>query len=266
LTLVDTHCHLHLLDNPDTAINQAQKAGVSFIISPSLTAASSLENIEIAKKYPGVLAAVGIHPREFESELVSIEKQFQLIEIMLKRENNHIVAIGEVGLDFAPPPPGQKVRPKKEQIFLFKEQVKLAVKYHLPLIIHNRKANKELISILKPYALGHQLRAVFHCFSGSKSFLKEVVDLGFYIGIGGLITYDQGLQKVIEEVPKKKLVLETDAPFLTPKSIPEEKRWPNQPKNVKIIAQKIAEIKGDSFLSTAEQTTNNAQCLFGLSK
>ena len=266
MTLVDTHCHLHLLDDPETAIREAKEVGVNYIISPSIAVSSCQENITLAKKHPAVLAAVGIHPREYESELVSIEEQLQLIETLLKRGGNHIVAIGEVGLDFASPPPGKKARSKKEQVFLFKEHIKLALKHHLPLIIHNRKANKELISILKPYALRHQLKAVFHCFSGSKSFLKEVTGLGFYVGIGGLVTYDQGLQKVIEEVPKNKLVLETDAPFLTPEPLRQEKRWPNQPKNVKIIAQKIAEIKGDSFISIAEQTTNNAQCLFGLSK
>lgn len=267
MNLVDTHCHLHLLDNPGAAICQAQKAGVNFIISPSLDDASSLENIKIAKKHPGVFAAIGIQPNNFTtSSKLSNRHHLQLIEDLLQKGKEQIVAIGETGLDFASPPAGKKARSKKEQVFLFKEHIKLALKYHLPLIIHNRKANKELISILKPYALRHQLRAVFHCFSGSKSFLKEVIGLGFYLGIGGLVTYDQGLQKVIEEVPKKKLVLETDAPFLTPKSIPEEKRWPNQPKYVKIIAQKIADIRGDSFLSIAGQTTQNAQDLFQLNK
>ena len=267
MTLVDTHCHLHLLDNPDTAISQAQKAGVSFIISPSIDNASSLENIKIAKKHAGVFAAIGIHPNDFTtSSELSNKHHLQLIKDLLQKKKRQIVAIGETGLDFVSPPPGKKARSKKEQVFLFKEHIKLALKYHLPLIIHNRKANKELISILKPYALCHQLRAVFHCFSGSKKFLKEVVGLDFYIGIGGLVTYDQGLQKVIEEVSKKKLILETDAPFLTPEPLRQEKRWPNQPENVKIIAQKIAEIKGDSFLSIARQTTQNAQDLFQLNK
>ena len=256
--LVDTHCHLDFLKQLEQVLAAARRNQVKFIITSGINAQSSQNCVNLAKTYPEVYATVGLHPIDVSSENQSIKIQLQVIEALLKKQK--VVALGETGLDFAPPALGEISRTQSQQINLLKAHINLAIKYKLPLVIHNRKANQELIESLSPYV--GKLTGVFHCFTGSKKFLHQILDLGFYIGVGGLITYNSGLQQVIKDVPKEKLLLETDAPYLTPEPVRKKKRWPNEPKNVKIIAKKIAQIRGDSFMSIAQQTTNNAKKLF----
>lgn len=260
--LTDTHCHLHILKNHNKAIREAERLSVSSLISCGVDFASSRENIRLAKKHAQVFASVGLHPANSGSENTSLKFQLQSIEKLIEKERKNIVALGEVGLDFAPPRKGKKIKSKKEQISLFKKQIELAIKYHLPLIIHNRKASLELIEIIKEKR--GKIRGVFHCFTGGKKLLEKILSLDFYIGIGGLVTYNQGLQEVVKIIPLNKLLLETDSPYLMPEPIRQKKRWPNEPKNVKIVAQKIAELKGDSFISIAQATSGNAKRLFNL--
>lgn len=260
--LIDTHCHLDFLDNPEEKIAAAGKRQVGSIIAPGVTVVSSARCVQLAHNHSGVFAAVGLHPLDVVSQNESVKRQLSGIEKLLQMKKERIVAIGETGLDFGPPPQGETARPPQEQLQLFKSHLELAKKYNLPLIIHNRKASSKLLETLQPFK--DQVTGVFHCFVGSKKFLKQVLELGFYVGVTGLITYDQGLQQVIKEVPSDRLLIETDSPYLMPEPIRQEKRWPNEPKHVTIVAEKVAELRGDSFISLAQQTTANAQALFNL--
>ncbi len=260
--LADTHCHLDFFSDSTEKISRAKKNKVEIIIAPGVNADSNKKCLKIAQENKGIFAAVGLHPTDVYSNKISPQKELEIIKNLLETGNKKIVAIGECGLDFGPIVEGEIQRSKKIQTDIFKKQLNLALKYNLPIIIHNRKANQELLNILRDYK--GKIRGVFHCFTGSKKFLQQVIDLNFHIGITGLITYDQGLQEVIKQAPENKLLTETDAPYLMPEPIRKTKKWPNEPKNVKIIAQEIAKIKNLSFEKVAEITTKNAVRLFKL--
>lgn len=254
--LIDTHCHLSFYKDPKKVVERAKKAGVTKIINIGISIDGNQKTINISNGNKNVYTAIGVYPNNDRGK--SPHKIQSDLEKQVKTSKK-IVAIGECGIDISK---WKSQRPVDEQIKLFKMQVMLANKYNLPLIIHNRKANKELLSVLQPYAMRCQLSAVFHCFTGSKKFLLQLIELGFNIGVGGLATYDQGLQEVIKHAPLNRILLETDSPYLTPEPARQTENWPNEPKNVRIIAEKIAEIRGDSFLKIAKQTTKNAERLF----
>lgn len=261
--LIDTHAHLNFPDyndDLDQVIIDAQKNGVEKIICVSSNLEDSQKAIEIASLYPKIVyATIGIHPHKTDPDNQnSVEVQVDELEELAK--NPEVVAIGECGLDFSPAPPPEKDRSKDEQIFLFESQIKLAQKLNLPLSVHSRKATKETIEILKKhFVLPKYASGVWHCYSGGKSEIQKIIDLGFFFGIDGNITYDPGLQNVIKEIPLENLVLETDCPFLTP--IP-HRGLRNTPANVKISAEFIAQLLGYSFTQVSHVTTNNAQRLY----
>lgn len=187
-----------------------------------------------------------------------------------KNPTSKIIAIGECGLDFKY---AQTVKEKQIQIQLFKQHVQWSIKYNLPLIIHNRGAGKEIISIIVgvihelsnfPNKNNNSISGVFHCFCSSKKLVKQIVDElpNFYFGIGGLVTFDTGLQQVVKNIPIEKIILETDSPYLTPKPVKDTNPWPNEPANTFYVAQKLAEIKELTLEQVAKITTNNAQQLF----
>lgn len=257
--LVDTHCHLpspHEQKELASILKKSQDAGVKKIINIGTSIEESLKAIEVADHYQHVYASVGIYPnKERNVDLETLENKLKKLVLSSKK----VVAIGECGMDITR---CQNQRPIEEQKKLFQLHIKLACKYHLPLIIHNRKASTEILESLQLFK--DQATGVFHCFVGSKHSLKQVLGLGFYIGVAGLITYDQGLQEVIKTVPLNRILVETDSPYLMPEPIRSKRRWPNEPKNVKIIVEKIAKIRGDSFVFIAGQTTKNAKKLFCL--
>lgn len=147
------------------------------------------------------------------------------------------------------------------QRVLFGRHLEWAEKYNLPLILHNRRAGEEILEAVTK----RSLKGVFHCFTGSKKLAKQILDNSkFFFGIGGLITFDQGLQEVVKQIPIERIILETDAPYLMPKPIRDEKKWPNEPANIKYVAEKLAEIKGISFEKMAEITSGNCESLFGI--
>lgn len=250
---VDTHCHFDLLENLEETIDGALKAGVKRFVVPSINPDSARKVLALTSSSPQSYAAVGIHPTD---ELVHINplEAFEEIETIVSDYHEDIIGIGECGLDFC------QITPKlrEQQIDLFKLQLTLSQKYNLPLLIHNRKAGTELLSLL---AKG-SYTGVFHCFSGSKKLVKEVYKLGFYFGISGLLTLDTGLQEVVKTIPLERIVLETDAPYLTPKLIKDTQPWPNKPENLVYTAQKLAELKETDIEEVAKITTQNAQTLF----
>ncbi len=259
--LIDTHAHLNspvFQEDLDEVIKKAQDVGVEKIICASSSVGNSEKAIEIAKKYPGIiLAGCGIHPQQTDPENPdSIETQIKKLENLL--DNKEVVAIGECGLDYSPAPPGEKDRLKEDQLLLFKKQIELAQKFNLPLIIHAREAVDETIEVLAGYK---NIRGVFHCYYGGKKRIQKVLDLGFFFGFDGNLTYDPGLQNVAALIDIGKIILETDSPDLAPEP---NRGSRNVPANVKMVAQCLAKLKNISLEEISKVTSDNANKLFNL--
>lgn len=256
--MIDTHAHLAFDEyfNPDEIINRAKKAGVRKIVSSSSNIADSQKAIELSKKYPEIIyPSVGIHPQQTDPQnKQSINQQLDALEKMVKI--NKVYAIGETGLDFSEPPPPEIARTIDQQTELFKGQIKIAKQNNLPLIIHSRKAFKEIVRILKDEP---NVRGVFHCYSSGKKGIKDVLDLGFYFGVDGNLTYEEGLQEVYKNIPIENILLETDSPFLTP--IPYRGEI-NKPEYLKYILDVLAKIKNIPSKELDRQTDQNAHKLF----
>jgi TatD DNase family protein len=261
--LIDTHAHLNFPDfekDLDQVIQNAIKKGVEKIICVSSSIRDSKIAIEIAKKYPQtVYATVGIHPHITDPDNQEPIK-IQIRELEELAKNPMVVGIGECGLDYTPAPPSEKNRMPEEQVLLFESQISLAKKLNLPLSIHCRKATKETLEILnKHFKPAKNHPGVWHCYSAGKKEIPRVLELGFYLGIDGNITYDSGLQNVVKNIPLKRIVLETDCPFLGP--IP-YRGLRNTPENVKISAEFMAHLLGCSFINLSNITTENAKKIF----
>lgn len=259
--LIDTHAHLNFPDfkkDLNKVIGRAIKAGVKKIICVSSNITDSQKSIEIAKKYPGIIfAAVGIHPQQTDPENpFSLKEQLKILNHLAKEKE--VVAIGECGFDFSPPPPPEKERSLKEQVLLFTGQIKIAQETKKPLLIHSRKAFEETVSFLEKFK---NPGGIFHCYSGGKKGIEKVQKLGFYFGVAGNLTYDEGLQNVFRQIPLEKIVLETDCPFLAP--LPFRGQL-NEPSYLKITAQWLGKIKNISFKEITAVTTANAQKIFNL--
>lgn len=261
--LIDTHTHLNFSDfekDLDKVVKRSIKAGVEKIICVSSNVGDSKKAIEIAKKYSNtVFAAVGIHPHQTDPQnKATLINQIKELENLTKQKE--VVAIGECGLDFSPAPPGEKDRTLKEQVYLFKEQIKLAQKLSLPILIHSREASRETVEILERLASrGKRLVGVFHCYAGGKKGIEKINQLGFFFGVDGNLTYDEGLQNVFKLIPLEKIILETDAPFLAPVPFRGQR---NEPARVKIIAEFLAKLKGVAFEKVCRTTTKNVRKLF----
>jgi TatD DNase family protein len=244
--MIDTHAHLETLCDVDKKINKIILAGANL--------ETSKNNLILGKKYPDKLfASVGIHPQESDNSPTELKK-------IIEENYEKIVAIGECGLDFSEI---SKDSPKFKDFVtvqekIFRMQIELAQKYKLPLIIHARKAVDEVVEILKEYK---NLSGVFHCYAGGNKRIKKIIDLGesWYFGIDGNLTYEDGLREVVKNIPKDRLLLETDSPALTPVPFRGEI---NSPKNVEYIYKKVAEIWEMSFEETEKIIDANAKKLF----
>ncbi len=276
--LVDTHCHLNFQifkGRVREVIEGAKKAGVEKMIVPGTDLETSKKAVELAEKYQEVYAAVGIHPHHARIKNLELRIKNKLKALA---RNKSVVAIGECGLDYYQ---YQKTKYKdykindqfkQKQKEVFKIQIDLARELKLPLIIHNRKASEDILEIIgnwKPARPAGGLEignfnGVFHCFEGDEKLLTWGLKHNFYFGITGNVTYNEKIKQSIRKIPLKNLLTETDTPYLVPEPLHSQKIFPNEPKNVKILAKRIAEIKGDSFLRIEEQTTKNAVQLFKL--
>jgi TatD DNase family protein len=208
----------------------------------------------------GVWASVGLHPNDNKKEIFDYEKYKKLAQ------SKKVVAIGECGLDFL----NVNEQDKERQKDLLIQQLKLASELNLPVILHCRKAHSDLIEILKLQTTNYKLQAVIHCFTGSWEEAQQYMELGFYLGFNGII-FKMDLAETIKKMPLERMLLETDCPYLLPsirENLFENSRElvssRNEPANVKYIAQKIAEIRGESLEKIAETTTQNAKNLFKL--
>lgn len=252
--LIDSHCHLYsdeFKNDIDAVIENAGKEGVQKFIMPAIDSNSFENMLLVEKKFPGkCFAMMGLHPcsvaKNYKEELSFIEGWLQ---------KKRFLAIGEVGLDFY----WDKTY-TKEQYIAFRMQAEWALQYKLPIVIHSRNAMQETIDIIKEYS-PKGLSGIFHCFSGSVENAKEITDAGFYLGIGGVITYkNAGLAEVVSKINIEHLVLETDCPYLSP--VPYRGKR-NESGYLKYIAEKIAQVKRIGVDEVAKITTINSQKIFG---
>ena len=247
---IDTHCHLSLedYDDIDLVIKENRENNVSKIIISGYSRDTIKEALDLISKYPDVYATIGYHPSEAditnESDLIVLEEQLQ-------REK--VVGIGEIGLDYH-----YGSDNKEKQIELFRKQMEIAEKYKLPVVIHSRDATEDTINILKEYNVIGDM----HCFSGSLETAKIYINMGYKLGIGGVVTFkNSNLYKVVESVGLENIILETDSPYLTPEPFRGKQ---NSSKYIPYIAKRIAEILNISVEEVAEITTENACSLFDL--
>ena len=230
--MIDTHAHLETIVPSDLG-------DLKYIILAGSERSDSIKNLELAKEDKRIIAAVGIHPQSPFEDISDLAKDAR--------------AIGECGLDYS-----RGI--DESQIELFRTQIELAQKYKLPLIIHARKAVDEVIKILKDYK---DIRGVFHCYAGGKKRIKNVLELGenWYFGIDGNLTYEIGLEEVVMNISKDRLILETDCPWLTP--IPHRGET-NKPIYVEYVYEKVAQMWKMDFKEVEKIIDGNAKKLFGL--
>ena len=250
--LIDTHTHINCLEKitADEAVKNAKDNGVTKILVPGAAPGDIDEISELVKKYDNVYGMLGIHPEDAKNWndeiLVKIRNHVN--------SNNKIIAIGEIGLDYYW---DKKHKDIQKEIFI--KQLELANELHLPISVHDRDAHKDCFDLLKEYNKTSTI--VMHCFSGSVEFARECLKEGWYLAIGGVVTFNSALKtkEVAKEVPLDRLVLETDAPYLTP--VPYRGKE-NQPAYVKYVAEEIAKLRGITFEEVAKATTANAEKIF----
>lgn len=260
--MIDTHAHLskRFCDAVGEVAESTKTENIKVILAAS-NISESKDNIDLAKKYPWFFAAIGIHPQNTDPTInKTIDEQLDCLDGLANSNIDIVKAIGECGLDYSPAPPEEKDRTKEEQETLFRGQIDLAIKYRLPLIIHARKAVDEVIEILKDYS---SLKGVFHCYAGGKKRIQQILDLGkeWYFGIDGNLTYEVGLEEVVKLIPKERLILETDSPFLTPVPFRGEI---NNPNNVVYVYKRVAEIWNKELEEAEKIIDTNAKNLFQL--
>jgi len=255
VSVIDTHCHLDMLSSGEDigkVVSRAAARSVSHIITIGIDLKSSKKAIEIAEQHESVYASVGIHPHNVQD--VQDNSYYELENLC---DNEKVVAYGEIGLDFV-----KQYAPRHIQLEHYIRQVELVKKVELPLVIHDREAHDEILHVLKkeaPFAAA----GVMHCFSGDWQLATQVLELGFFISIPGVVTFNKAsaLQEVAQKSPLDKLILETDAPFLAPD--PYRGRT-NIPEYILYTAQKIADLRGISVEEVARITTDNALKLFNI--
>lgn len=250
----DTHCHLNdkaFKDDIEGYIDRAKKEGVSRLLIIAWDVASSMEAIRIAEKYNNIYAAVGIHPVD---AVKTPHSDLKKIEGLLHHPK--VVAVGEIGLDY------HWIKDEKERLIekdFFIAQIALANKYKKPVIIHMRDAINDTYQTLK--ANRPMYNGIMHSYSGPKEMVKDFIDLGFYIGLGGPVTYLNAKEpkEVAKVVPSDRLVVETDAPYLSPHPF---RGRQNESKRIPLIAEMIATLREVSVQEIAKITTENARRLF----
>ena len=252
---VDTHAHIFYPNfdgELDEVIQRAKDSGVDYIIVPATDIETCSKVINLTEKYDMIYGAVGIHPhdtKEWDQNLIP------KIEELAKHKK--IVAIGEIGLDYY-----YDFSPREIQIKAYESQIQLALKLKLPMIVHNREANDDIMNIARKYK-DSGLRAQYHCFAGSIADARELVEMHHYISFPGIVTFKnaESIHKVLSRVAIENLLLETDSPFMTPVPHRGER---NEPAYIKLIAEKIAEVHHLTLQDVGKATSYNAYKLFGI--
>jgi len=251
--MIDTHCHLYLDDfdaDRPAIIERANTESVGRFYLPAIDSSIITRMLKMEQDYPGqCFAMMGLHPCSVKE---NFEEELQIAEQWLARRK--FAAVGETGLDFY----WDKTF-TAQQYTAFRTQVGWAKKYNIPVVIHSRQSTPECIDVIKEMH-DTSLTGIFHCFGGSLEEAQQITELGFHLGIGGVLTYkNSGLAGVIEKLPLDNIVVETDAPYLTPVPFRGKR---NESAYLKYVVQKIAELKNISIEEVAEITTANANKLF----
>ena len=258
MKLFDSHCHLDdrsYQGDLEAVIQRAKQNGIEKMMTVGVDLKTSVRAIEIAEKFDGVYASVGVHPHRASSCSDRVMKRLADLA-----GNPRACAWGETGLDF-----NRMYSPKEDQEKWFVRQIQAADEKRLPLILHERDSHGRLLEILKKHP-NENRRGVVHCFSGNRSELGDYLDLGYYIGITGILTLQErgiDLRNLVEYVPLERLLIETDAPYLTPAPQKNQSRR-NEPAFVKSVLLKLAEIRDMDPENLADVTCNNARRLFGV--
>lgn len=254
--MIDTHAHIDFenYDNKfETLLAEIKEAGVEKVIIPGVIPQGFNKIIKLIEKYDNLYGAVGVHP----SELKDVSNDWEKI---VEELSNHpkIIAIGEIGLDYYWDKEEENHNLQKE---ILKKQIEIAKKKNLPVLIHDREAHGDCFDILSENIKNEEIPVVMHCFSGSAEFAERCIKQGWYIALGGVVTFKNAkkMKEVAKIVPLNKLLLETDSPYLTP--VP-HRGEENSPAYVKFVAEEIANLKNISFEEVAEETTNNAKKIF----
>ena len=252
--LIDTHAHLDFDDfddDRDEVLERAVKAGIDAVIIPGIDVASSRKAVELAERYGMLYAAVGIHPNS-----VNAAEPGDNVRIARLAEESGVCAIGEIGLDFY-----RDRTPREEQVRAFRGQLSLAHELDLPVIVHFREVGQDGVDMTGREHL-ESVRGVFHCYGGSVDFAETVLNMGYYIGFDGPLTYPKSDRvDVARTVPLDRIVVETDAPFLAPQAMRGKR---NESSYVTEVARALAEIKHVDVGEVEEVTTRNAHRLFGI--
>ena len=255
--MIDSHAHLDfklIADNLDNIINNSKKNKLTSILSISTHPEKFNDHIKLISKYDGIYISYGLHPCNVNSADQNLILDFD------KHCNNPIViAIGETGIDLY-----QSKNFLKEQTFIFEKHIEASIKYNLPLIIHQRNSEKEIIDILKNY-LNLNIKVVFHCFTGSPNLIQFCLENNFYISLSGIVTFKSAneLRKTIKNFPLRLILIETDSPFLAP--VPMRGKT-NEPSYVKYTAKYLANYFDLDLRKFIEITDNNFFHLFNKSK
>ena len=252
MKFIDTHAHLDLLDDPAGAFARAREAGVGQVISIGIDLDSSRKAADFTREMRGVFCTVGLHPHEAAKATPEMWAELKLMALTASA-----VAVGECGLDFY-----RDLSPRHLQREVFKTQIELALDLGLPLVVHDREAHSEVMTMLEKLG-AERVGGVVHCFSGDTAMAKDLVSMGFCIGITGVITYKNSkeLRGLVKEIPLTKMLIETDCPYLTPTP---HRGKTNEPAYVSLVAQALAKALGLSPEEVAQTTADNARRLFGL--
>ena len=252
--MIDTHTHLYLeefKDDIDDVISRAKNVGVHGFYLPSISSKYNKSMRDLEKKFPDDISCmIGIHPcyvdDNFQSEINFVKKQID--------EHNY-KAIGEIGIDLF-----HEKKYFTQQVIAFEQQIKLAIEYDLPIVIHSRDSFDEIFKVLEKFK-SEKLRGIFHCFTGNLDQANKIIDLNFHLGIGGVVTFKNGkISEFLNAVPIDKIVLETDSPYLAPAPYRGKR---NESFYIELVAKKIAEVYDVDLDYVSEVTDKNVLDIFG---
>ena len=254
--IIDSHCHLTyepMSSSLTETINRANRDGVKYMLTISTEDKSFGKILSIINEYKSVYGTYGIHPHE-----AKLHQDIKSNDIIKKvNQNKKIIGIGETGLDFY-----YNHSEKKDQIHCFEQHINAAQNKNLPLIIHTRSAENETLEILKKYSMKKNIKILIHCFTGTRDFAFKLLDLGAYISASGVITFKKShdLANTFKDLPNDKILVETDAPYLSPVPL---RGKPNEPSYIIHTVKFLSELKKLSFDEFSNITTNNFFNLFG---
>jgi TatD DNase family protein len=255
MILIDTHCHLYSEEftvDIDAVMKRSEQEGVQKFYTPAIDSNSIDGMLALEDRFPEkCIAMMGLHPCYVKE---NYQDELSIVSNWLAKRK--FAAVGEIGLDYY----WDKTFEVQQQE-VFRTQIELSIQYNLPIVIHTRNAMQDTINMVKEYT-GKGVHGIFHCFGGSYETAQEIIRAGFYLGIGGVLTYKKaGLAEVLEKIDLEHLVLETDAPYLTPVPFRGKR---NESSYLKYIVAKLAAVKNVSIEEVAAITTANAQKIFGL--